>query len=78
VQGQPYASTPLIYKDFFALSKISAAPHQDQVFVAKRWLSTIAGQKATDHFQLSPTAVHFCTFCVDKIVSKAQAANSSH
>jgi len=44
----------------------------------KTGLSTGARRNATDRFLLSPATAHFCTFCVDKIVSKALVYYSSH
>jgi hypothetical protein len=67
----------LIFKDFFAVSKKLAQPRFRAFFRAKTTLSTGLAYKATDRFPLSRPAVHFYTFCVDKIVSKAQVTNSS-
>jgi hypothetical protein len=68
----------LISKGFFAVSKNVAASCFRPVFGAKTSLSTGPGRKAINRFQLSPPTVHFCTFYVDKIVSKAQVTNPSH
>jgi hypothetical protein len=62
----------LIYKGFFALSKNLADWCFAAFFSLKAGLSTAVRRKATDRFKLSRTGVHFCTFYVDKIVSKAQ------
>jgi hypothetical protein len=39
--------------------------------MAKAGLSTVLKENESDYFSLSVDRVHFCTFYVDKIVSKA-------
>ena len=60
------------------MSKNMAARHIEGLFRGKPEFSTGLVGIASDNVRLSRQAVHFCTFCVDKIVSKAARTCRSH
>ena len=53
------------------MSKNMAERHFDRVLRGKREFSTAPVANASDNAGLSRRTMHFCTFCVDKIVSNA-------
>lgn len=53
------------------MSKNMAERHFDGSFRGHREFSTELVANASDNVGLSRQNVHFCTFCVDKIVSNA-------
>jgi hypothetical protein len=68
----------LIYKGFFAVSKNQADCAFRLLFIGEMPFSARLDGAATDNVRLSATKADFCTFCVDKIVSKAGRADQSH